>query len=41
MARGAHRSPQFLKSGKRTKSKNKTLKLIENNNAVLTILMSK
>ena len=38
MARGAHRSPQFLKSGKRQKSKLKTLKLIENNNAVLTKL---
>jgi hypothetical protein len=35
MARGAHRSPQFLKSGKRTKSKNKTLKLLQANEQLL------
>lgn len=41
MARGAHKSPQFQKCGKRTKSRNKTLKLIESNNAVLTKFMIK
>jgi len=35
MARGAHRSPQFSKSGKRVKSKNKTQKLIQANNELL------
>lgn len=36
MARGAHKSPQFTKYGKRTKSKNKQKKLIENNRMVLS-----
>lgn len=38
MARGSHRSPQFKKSGKRQKSKVKSLKLIQHNESVLTKL---
>ena len=36
MARGAHKSPQYSKFGRRTKSKNKTLKLLEQNREVLS-----
>ena len=35
MARGAHKSPQFLKSGKRVKSKKKSLKLVQANEELL------
>jgi len=35
MARGSHNSPQRTTRGKRRKSTLKTIRLIENNNAVL------
>ena len=38
MARGAHRSPQFPKFGKRAKTQKKQRKLIENNQAILALL---
>lgn len=37
MARGSHRSPQFKKSGKRVKSKNKDLKRLQANQLVLSL----
>ena len=36
MARGAHKSPQYPKFSRRTKSKNKTIKLLEQNREVLS-----
>jgi hypothetical protein len=36
MARGGHKSPQYPKFSRRAKSKNKTIKLLELNNEVLS-----
>lgn len=38
MARGSHNSPQRTTRGKRHKSKLKTSRLIENNNAIINKL---